>query len=93
MLTQSATVAVPDAHTARPANGAFQPLVTHRFTHPLARRLRGFGATSSKAIDLAPDLVIAAGDGLVDLLAVVTASHLDQQFLGRASSVAWMLDM
>ena len=35
----------------------------------------------TRAIDLAPDLVIAAGNGLVDPLALVTASHLDQQFL------------
>jgi hypothetical protein len=33
------------------------------------------------AIDLAPDLVICAGNGLVDPLALVTANHLDQQFL------------
>jgi hypothetical protein len=33
------------------------------------------------AIDLAPDLIISAGNALVDPLALVTASHLDQQFL------------
>ena len=33
------------------------------------------------AIDLRPDLVICAGHALVDPLALVTASHLDQQFL------------
>jgi hypothetical protein len=33
------------------------------------------------AIDLAPDLVICAGNTLVDPLALVTASHLGQQFL------------
>jgi hypothetical protein len=33
------------------------------------------------AMDLRPDLVICAGNALVDALALVTASHLDQQFL------------
>jgi hypothetical protein len=34
-----------------------------------------------EAIELGPDLVISAGNALVDPLALVTASHLDQQFL------------
>ena len=34
-----------------------------------------------EAMDLRPDLVICAGNALVDALALVTASHLDQQFL------------
>jgi len=34
-----------------------------------------------EAIDLRPDLVICAGNALVDALALVTASHLDQRFL------------
>ena len=34
-----------------------------------------------QAMDLAPDLVICAGNALIDALALVTASHLDQQFL------------
>ena len=34
-----------------------------------------------EAMDLRPDLVICAGQALVDALALVTASHLDQQFL------------
>jgi hypothetical protein len=34
-----------------------------------------------EAMNLRPDLVICAGNALVDALAVVTASHLDQQFL------------
>jgi|KBSMisStaDraftv2_1062788.scaffolds.fasta_scaffold137242_2 hypothetical protein len=34
-----------------------------------------------EATDLRPDLVICAGHALVDALALVTASHLDQQFL------------
>ena len=33
------------------------------------------------AMDLHPDLIIATGPALVDALALVTASHLDQQFL------------
>jgi hypothetical protein len=34
-----------------------------------------------QAIDLEPDLVVCAGHVLVDALALVTASHLEQQFL------------
>jgi hypothetical protein len=34
-----------------------------------------------QAMDLGPDLIISAGNTLVDPLALVTASHLDQQFL------------
>jgi hypothetical protein len=34
-----------------------------------------------EAIDLRPHLIISAGHALVDALALVTASHLDQQFL------------
>lgn len=34
-----------------------------------------------QAMDLGPDLVVCAGNALVDALALVTASHLDQQFL------------
>jgi len=33
------------------------------------------------AIDLGPDLIVSAGNDLIDPLATVTASHLDQQFL------------
>jgi hypothetical protein len=35
----------------------------------------------ARAMRLQPDLIITAGNGLVDALALVTASHLDQQFL------------
>jgi hypothetical protein len=41
----------------------------------------GFVDGIVEAIDLEPDLVICAGNALVDPLALVTASHLDQQFL------------
>ena len=34
-----------------------------------------------QALDLRPDLVVCAGNSLVDALALVTASRLDQQFL------------
>lgn len=34
-----------------------------------------------EAMELGPDLIVSAGTGLVDPLAVVTASHLDRQFL------------
>jgi hypothetical protein len=42
----------------------------------------------SRAIDLAPDLVITGGNGLVDPLALVTPSHLDQQFLVIGAQLA-----
>ena len=41
----------------------------------------GFVDGIVEAMDLRPDLVICAGHALVDALALVTASHLDQQFL------------
>ena len=41
----------------------------------------GFVDGIVEAIDLRPNLIISAGHSLVDALALVTASHLDQQFL------------
>jgi hypothetical protein len=41
-----------------------------------------------EAIDLAPDLIIAAGNGLVDPLALVTANHLDRQVLVIGAELA-----
>ena len=41
-----------------------------------------------RAIDMKPDLIISAGNGLVDPLALVTASHLKQQFLVIGAEVA-----
>jgi hypothetical protein len=40
------------------------------------------------AIDLKPDLIVSAGNDLVDPLATVTASHLGQQFLVVGAEVA-----
>lgn len=40
------------------------------------------------AIDLNPDLIISAGNPLIDPLTTVTASHLDQQFLIVGAEVA-----
>jgi len=42
----------------------------------------------TKAINMKPDLIVAAGNDLVDPLAVVTASHLAQQFLVVGAEVA-----
>ena len=42
----------------------------------------------SRAMELAPDLIISAGNGLVDPLALVTANHLDQQFLVLGAQLA-----
>lgn len=44
------------------------------------------GITAAMAMQ--PDLVVSAGDALVDPLAVVTANHLDQQFLVVGAEVA-----
>lgn len=41
-----------------------------------------------EAVGLRPDLVVTAGDGLVDPLALVTANHLDQQFLVVGAELA-----
>jgi len=41
-----------------------------------------------KAMRLKPDLIVAAGNGLVDPLALVSANHLDQQFLVLGAEVA-----
>ena len=40
------------------------------------------------AMRLKPDLIVAAGNGLVDPLALVSANHLDQQFLVLGAEVA-----
>ena len=42
----------------------------------------------AKAIDLKPDLIVSAGNDLVDPLAVVSASHLAQQFLVVGAEIA-----
>ncbi|WP_028046627.1 hypothetical protein [Cellulomonas sp. URHE0023] len=44
------------------------------------------GITS--AMSMHPDLIISVGDALVDPLAVVTANHLDEQFLVLGAEVA-----
>jgi hypothetical protein len=41
-----------------------------------------------RALDMAPDLIICAGNQLVDPLALVTASHLDRQFLVVGAELA-----
>ncbi|MEU8639151.1 hypothetical protein AB0C38_43760 [Amycolatopsis sp. NPDC048633] len=47
-----------------------------------------FTASISQAMALRPDLVISAGQDLVDALALVTANHLDQQFLVVGAELA-----
>jgi hypothetical protein len=42
----------------------------------------------SKALSLRPDLIVSAGDRLVDPLAIVTANHLNQQFLVVGAELA-----
>ncbi|MFF4774726.1 hypothetical protein [Microtetraspora fusca] len=42
----------------------------------------------SSAIDMKPDLIISAGDDLIDPLALVTPNHLDQQFLVVGAELA-----
>lgn len=41
-----------------------------------------------EAMELKPDLIVSAGNDLIDPLAVVTANHLDQQFLVVGAEVA-----
>ncbi|WBB70045.1 hypothetical protein [Micromonospora sp. WMMD812] len=41
-----------------------------------------------KAVDMRPDLIVSAGNDLVDPLALVTASHLSQQFLVVGAELA-----
>jgi hypothetical protein len=41
-----------------------------------------------RAMELKPDLVVSAGNDLIDPLALVTASHLDQQFLVVGAELA-----
>ncbi len=48
----------------------------------------GYVARIQQAIDLDPDLVVSTGDGLVDPLALVTASNLEQQFLVVGAELA-----
>ncbi|KUL32611.1 hypothetical protein [Actinoplanes awajinensis] len=42
----------------------------------------------AEAVRLAPDLIVSAGETLIDPLAVVTANHLDQQFLVVGAELA-----
>ncbi|REF97459.1 hypothetical protein DFJ67_3457 [Asanoa ferruginea] len=42
----------------------------------------------TKAIDMGPDLIVTAGNNLIDPLALVTASHLAQKFLVVGAEVA-----
>jgi hypothetical protein len=42
----------------------------------------------TRAMDLDPDLIVTAGNDLVDPLALVTANHLDQPFLILGAEVA-----
>ncbi|MFJ6213744.1 hypothetical protein ACIQGZ_10505 [Streptomyces sp. NPDC092296] len=42
----------------------------------------------AKALDMGPDLIVSAGNDLIDPLAVVTANHLSQQFLVVGAELA-----
>ena len=52
----------------------------------LSREPAGFVDGIVEAMDLTPDLVICAGNALLDALALVTASHLNQQYLSSERS-------
>ncbi|BBH63843.1 hypothetical protein ACTI_05280 [Actinoplanes sp. OR16] len=41
-----------------------------------------------EAMNMKPDVVVSAGDGLIDPLALVTPNHLDQQFLVVGAELA-----
>ena len=81
--------------TDRPAHMPGGPMETNRTLSPgdhgplscplSERRLM---CRQSRAMDLNPDLVISAGNELVDPLALVTANHLDQQFLVVGAELA-----
>ncbi|MEU7695492.1 hypothetical protein OHB01_07110 [Microbispora hainanensis] len=45
-------------------------------------------ATITEAIGMKPDLIVSAGDALIDPLALVTANHLGQQFLVVGAELA-----
>lgn len=47
-----------------------------------------FPESASEAVKLAPDLIISVGQELVDALALVTANHLDRQFLVLGAELA-----
>ncbi|WP_410675251.1 hypothetical protein [Amycolatopsis sp. cmx-4-68] len=47
-----------------------------------------FTESIGEAVQLAPDLIITAGKDLVDALALVTAGHLDRQFLVLGAELA-----
>ena len=47
-----------------------------------------FISSITTALNLKPDLIICVGNGLVDPLAIVTANHLDQQFLVIGAELA-----
>ncbi|RSD11750.1 type 1 periplasmic-binding domain-containing protein [Amycolatopsis eburnea] len=47
-----------------------------------------FTDSIGEAVKLAPDLIVTAGKDLVDALALVTANHLDRQFLVLGAELA-----
>jgi hypothetical protein len=53
-----------------------------------ARRPDRLVQSISDAMNLKPDLIMSVGNSLVDPLALVTANHLDQQFLVIGAEVA-----
>ncbi len=53
-----------------------------------ATRPDRFIPTITRAIDMKPDLIVSAGNGLIDPLALVTPHHLDQQFLVVGAELA-----
>jgi hypothetical protein len=61
--------------------GASLKTVTATSPHELVPRI-------VDAIDLRPDLIVAVGNALVDPLALVSASHLQQQFLVIGAELA-----
>ncbi|MFG2052344.1 hypothetical protein ACGFIW_33545 [Micromonospora sp. NPDC048935] len=42
----------------------------------------------AKAMEMNPDLIVSAGDGLIDPLALVTPNHLDEKFLVVGAELA-----
>ena len=73
--------AVAQTTVLRDAVRSWARSVGARLTELSARTADAYVARIQAAIDTVPDLVISVGNGLVDPMALVTASNLETQFL------------
>lgn len=77
-----------DAQTQTLVTAVHDWAVAERVSLKTVKASGDYVAKITEAIDLKPDLVISAGNALIDPLALVTASHLDQQFLVIGAELA-----